>query len=222
VKVILFGATGMVGQCALRECLFDPEVESVLAIVRTPTGKQHPKLRGIAHKDFTDFSAIEDQLAGYDACLYCLGATSVGVAESDYTHFTYDLAMAAAQTLVKVNPDMTFVYVSAMGADSTERGKGMWARVKGKTENALLRLPFKAVYVVRPGYIQPLHGIQSRNRMYQRLYTVIGPLYPLWRTLFPTRVSTSEQVGRAMVSIAKQGASKHVLEVLDINAIANG
>jgi uncharacterized protein YbjT (DUF2867 family) len=140
----------MVGQSVLRECLLDPEVESVLAIVRSPIGKQYPKLREIMHKDFTNFSAIEGQLAGYGACLYCLGATSVGVAESEYTHFTYDLALAAAQTLAKVNPGMTFVYVSAMGADSSERGKAVWARVKGKTENALLRLPFKAVYV-NPG-----------------------------------------------------------------------
>ncbi len=219
MRVILFGATGMVGQGALRECLLDPEVQSVVAIVRSSTGKQNPKLAEIVHQDFTDFSAIEDQLAGYDACFFCLGVTSAGKTEREYTHLTYDITMAAAQALARLNPQMTFIYVSGAGTDSSERGRSMWARVKGRTENALLRLPFKAVYAMRPGYIQPLHGIRSKTGWYQAMYNVMAPLYPVLKLLAPGYVTTTEQLGRAMIKVAKQGAPKHVLETPDVNAL---
>ncbi|HET6212143.1 MAG TPA: NAD(P)H-binding protein, partial [Micromonosporaceae bacterium] len=158
MKVILFGATGMVGQGVLRECLLDPDVQEVLAIGRTPTGTHHPKLREIAHTDFLDFSTIENALAGYDACFFCLGVSSAGMSEDAYRRVTYDVTMAAARALAAANPSMTFVYVSGQGTDSSEHGRSMWARVKGETENALLAMPLRA-YMFRPGYIQPMHGI---------------------------------------------------------------
>jgi len=220
VRIILFGATGMVGKGALRECLLDLEVESVLTVGRSATGQQHEKLREIVHKDFFNFSAIESNLTGYDACFFCLGVSSAGMTEHEYTRLTYDITMAAAQTLARLNPNMTFLYISGMGTDSSERGRSMWARVKGKTENALLRLPFKAAYMLRPGYIQPLHGIRSKTKLYQAFYTVMAPLYSSWKVLLPKYVTTTEQLGRAMIKIAKQGAPKHVLETRDFNAMS--
>jgi uncharacterized protein YbjT (DUF2867 family) len=222
MKIILFGATGMVGQGVLRECLLDGEVESVLTIGRSATGQQHEKLHEIVHKDFSDFSAIAGSLSGYDACFFCLGVSSAGMTEQEYQRVTYDITMTAAQTLVKLNPDMTFLYVSGAGTDSSERGRVMWARVKGKTENALLRLPFKGAYMLRPAYIQPMHGIQSKTKLYRALYAVMAPLYPVWKALLPKYVTTTEQVGRAMIKIAKRGAPKRVLENQDINSIRNG
>jgi uncharacterized protein YbjT (DUF2867 family) len=219
MKIILFGATGMVGQGALRECLLDPEVEKVLAVGRRATGQHHDKLREIVHNDFLDFSAIEDELAGYDACLFCLGVSSAGMSEPDYHRVTYDVTMAAASALVRRSPALTFVYVSGAQTDSTERGRVMWARVKGKTENALLRMPFPAAYMFRPGYIQPLHGIVSRTKLLRVLYAVAGPLYPVWKAVFPDYVTTTEQLGRAMIQVAKLGAPKRVLENRDINAL---
>jgi uncharacterized protein YbjT (DUF2867 family) len=216
MKVIIFGATGMVGQGVLRECLLDPAVEAVLSIGRKPTGQHHAKLRDLAHNNFLDFTPIAQELAGYDACFWCLGVTSAGTSEQDYTRMTYEFTMAPARVLVKMNPAMTFVFVSGAGADSTEKSRTMWARVKGKTENELLRLPFKAVYVFRPAFIQPLHGIQSRTKLYRVLLTVAAPLYPLWKALLPNYVTTTEQLGRAMLKVAKDGAPKHVLESRDI------
>jgi NAD(P)H-binding len=219
VKVILFGATGMVGQGVLRECLLDPDVESVLAIGRSTTGQQHEKLHEIVHKDLLELSAIADSLAGYDACFFCLGVSSAGMTEQAYRRVTYDLTMSVAGTLAKLNPAMTFIYVSGAGTDSTERGRTMWARVKGKTENALLQMPFKAVYAFRPAYIQPLHGIRTKTKWYGAIYAMIGPLYPVWKLLFPKYVTTTECVGRAMLKVAKQGAPKRVLESQDIGSI---
>jgi uncharacterized protein YbjT (DUF2867 family) len=217
MKVILFGATGMVGQGVLRECLLDPEVESVLAIGRRGTGQTHEKLREIVHQDFFDFSAIESQLAGYDACFFCLGVSSAGMKEEEYRRLTYDITLAAAQALARQNPGtMTFLYVSGTGTDSSEKGRTMWARVKGETENALLRLPFKAAYMLRPGYIQPLHGITSSTKWTRVLYAVMGPLYPVWKTLFPKYVTTTEQLGRAMIHVAKHGAPQPILENQDL------
>jgi uncharacterized protein YbjT (DUF2867 family) len=218
MNVLLFGATGMVGQGVLRECLIDPEVQSVLAIGRSATGQQHTKLRELVHRDFLDFSAIENELSGFDACFFCLGVSSAGMQEEDYRRVTYDITMAAAQTLARLNPDMTFVYVSGMGTDSSERGRTMWARVKGRTENALLRLPFKAAYMFRPGVIVPLDGIKSKTRLYRLFYAVMGPVLPLLNA-FPKYVTTTEQVGRAMIKVAKHGATKSVLENSDINEI---
>jgi uncharacterized protein YbjT (DUF2867 family) len=219
MRVILFGATGMVGQGVLRECLLDPQVESVLAISRSTTGQEHAKLHEIVLKDLTALSAVEDQLSGYDACLFCLGVSAAGMSEQDYTRVTHDLTLSVAATLSKLNPAMTFIYVSGAGTDGTGRSRMMWARVKGKTENALLAMPFKAAYMFRPGYIQPLHGIRTKTRLYAALYAIMAPLYPLWKALFPNLVITSEQLGRAMVRVAQQGTPKRILETSDLNAL---
>jgi len=220
MKVILFGASGMVGQGVLRECLLDPEVEEVLSVGRSATGQTHAKLREITHADFTDFTPIAAQLSGYDACFFCLGISSAGMKEADYRHITYDFTLAAAQVLARQNPAMTFIYVSGSGTDSSEKGRSMWARVKGQTENALLRLPFKAAYMFRPGAIQPLHGIKSRTRLYRAGYTVMAPLWPVLRALFPRQVITTEQVGRAMLAAAKRGGPQKLLENQDIAVLA--
>jgi uncharacterized protein YbjT (DUF2867 family) len=221
MKVILFGATGMVGQGVLRECLLDPEVTEVLAVGRAATGQSDAKLKEIVHPDFTDFLAIADRLGGYDACFFCLGISSAGMSEPNYRHVTYDFTLAAAQVLAARNPAMTFIYVSGAGTDSTARGKSMWARVKGETENALLALPFKAAYMFRPGIIQPLHGVKSKTKLYRAAYVVAAPLFPILKKLAPKHVTTSEQVGRAMLAVAKRGAPVQHLENADINAAAD-
>jgi uncharacterized protein YbjT (DUF2867 family) len=217
MNVLLFGGTGMVGQGVLRECLLDPDVERVLSVVRSATGEKHPKLLELVHQDFLDFSGIEHELSGFDACFFCLGVSSAGMAEDRYRRVTYDFTMAAAETLARLNPEMTFIYVSGMGTDSSERGRSMWARVKGQTENALLKLPFKAAYMFRPAAIVPLHGIKSKTKLYQVFYVLAGPLLRWLHTHWPKYVTSTEQVGRAMLKAAKQGASKRVLENLDIN-----
>lgn len=219
MRALLFGATGMIGQGVLRECLLDPDVESVLSIVRHPTGQQHPKLREIVHGDFLDYTPIEAELTGLDACLFCLGVSSAGMTEERYRHVTYDITLAAARALARLNPGMTFVYVSGAGTDSTEHGRSMWARVKGMTENALLRLPFKAAYMFRPAGIQPLHGITSRTRLYRVVYAVARPLFPLLRALLPNHMTTTEQLGRAMLKVARHGAPTPLIESRDINHI---
>jgi uncharacterized protein YbjT (DUF2867 family) len=219
MKVILFGATGMVGQGALRECLLDASVESVLAVGRSPTGQQHAKLREIQHDDFLDFSKIESQLAGYDACFFCLGVSSVGMNEQRYRHLTYDITLAAATALAKLNPGMVFVYVTGAGTDSTEQGRVMWARIKGKTENDLLKLPFKAAYMFRPAGIQPLHGIKSKTAWVQAIYVAAAPLLTLLNRVAPKYITTTEQVGRAMIKVARDGFPKPVLESEDINRV---
>jgi uncharacterized protein YbjT (DUF2867 family) len=217
MKVILLGATGMVGQGVLRECLLEPEVESVLAVGRGKTGQQHEKLNEIVTDNLWDLAPIEANLSGLDACFFCLGVSAAGKSEEEYRRVTYDLTLSAARILLRQNPRMTFIYVSGMGTDSTERGRMMWARVKGKTENDLLKLPFKAAYMFRPGYIQPLDGIRTKTKWYGLLYAMMAPLYPLWKALFPKYVTTTEQVGRAMIRVAKQGAAKSVLESEDIS-----
>jgi len=224
VKVIVFGATGMIGQGVLRECLLDPRVERVLVVTRSATGKSDPKLREIVHADFTDLSAIESELAGYDACFYCLGVSSVGMSEADYTRVTYDYAMAAGRPLAKLNPKMTFVFISGASTDSTEKGRSMWARVKGKTENALLALPFERAFMFRPAMIIPQHGIVSRTRLYRIVYAIIGPLYPLWKVLFPSIITTNDNVAKAMLRVVadKTATTKSVLENRDINEVAAG
>jgi uncharacterized protein YbjT (DUF2867 family) len=219
MRAILFGATGMVGQGVLRECLLDAEVTSVLAVGRSATGQRHQKLRELVLHHLSDLSALEDELSGYDACFFCIGVSSAGMTEQDYRRVTYDMTMAVATTLARRNPGMTFVLVSGAGADSTEHGRVMWARVKGAAENAVLRLPFKASYVFRPAFIRPLHGITSRTAVYRLVYAVVGPLYPLWKALFPKYVTTTEQIGRAMLTVARQGAPKRVLESDDINRL---
>jgi uncharacterized protein YbjT (DUF2867 family) len=221
MKVILFGATGMVGQGVLQECLRSGEVEGVLSIVRRASRQQHPKLREIVHQDFSDFFEIEGELSGYDACFFCLGVSSLGMKEADYRLVTYEFALAAAQTLARLNPGMTFIYVSGAGTDSTGRGFTMWARVKGQTENAIFELPFKA-YAFRPAYIQPLGGIVPKTLWLRAVYAVVAPLYPVWKALFPNYVTTTAQVGRAMIHVAREGTGERVLENRDINAIGGG
>lgn len=220
MKVILFGATGMVGQGALLECLDDPQVEVVLALVRRPTGRVHPKLRELIHADFFDYRAVEADLTGYDACLFCLGTSAMGLSEAEYRRVTYDLTLAAATTLCRLNPAMCFLYVSGDGTDSTGTSRMMWARVKGDTENALLKLPFRAAYMLRPGFIQPVKGVVSRTGLYRALYAVGGGLYPLLRKLAPGMVTTSARLGQAMLRLAREGSARPVLSTRDLAALA--
>jgi uncharacterized protein YbjT (DUF2867 family) len=220
MNVLIWGATGMVGQAALRECLADPEVGRVITVGRTPSDRAHANLQEIVHSDLLDYSAINRELSGFDACFFCLGTSSAGLSEQEYRRVTYDITLAAATTLVRLNPQMTFIYVSGAGTDSTEAGGTMWARVKGQTENALLALPFKAAYMLRPGVIQPLHGVKSKTRSYRVLYSVTALVLPALRALFPNYVTTTEQLGRVMIRLAKRGYEKHILETRDINEIS--
>jgi uncharacterized protein YbjT (DUF2867 family) len=222
MKVILFGATGMIGQGVLRECLRDPQVDRVLSVGRSTTGQADQKLVELVQADMSDFSSVEARLTGYDACFFCLGISSAGMTEPDYQHITYDFTLAAARALVRQNPGMTFIYVSGAGTDTTERGRSMWARVKGKTENALLQLPFKAAYMFRPAYVQPLHGARSRTPLYRVLYAVMGRLYPAWKRVLPSYTTTTQRIGRAMLHVARYGAPKPVLESIDIDALGSG
>ena len=219
MKIILFGATGMVGQGVLRECLLDRDITDVLVVGRSPTGQTHPKLREVLHQNFLDYADIEPQLAGYDACFFCLGVTSVGQTEERYRHLTYDITLAAARTLAKLNPGMVFIYVTGRGTDSTEQGRLMWARVKGKTENDLLKLPFKAAYMFRPAGIQPLHGIRSKTAWVHAIYVAAAPLLTLLNRVAPKYMTTTEQLGRAMIKVARSGFPRTVLESEDINAV---
>ena len=222
MKVVLFGASGMVGQGVLRECLIDSSVEQVLSIGRTRIGQHHPKLREILHENFADFSPLERELTGFSACFFCLGVSSAGMSEEAYRRITYDFTLAAARTLANASPGLTFIYVSGTGTDSTERGTVMWARVKGATENALRTIGFRAAYSFRPGYIQPLHGIKSRTGWVRALYAVVGPIYPWLKILVPRYLTTTEAMGRAMIKVAKNGWPSPVLETPDINAAAEG
>jgi uncharacterized protein YbjT (DUF2867 family) len=216
MNVVLFGATGMVGQGALRECLLDEGVHRVLAVGRAATGQHHEKLREVVVPDVADLSAVEGELVGFDACLFCLGATSAGMSEAEYTRLTYDLTVAVARTLLRLNPGMTFVFVSGAGTDGSERGRVMWARVKGKAENAVLGMGFAAAYVFRPAAIIPLHGITSRTRWIRVAITVLRPVFPALKALFPNHVTTTEQLGRAMLKVAREDFSKPVIEARDI------
>lgn len=218
MKVLIFGATGMIGQAALRECLLDPDVEMVQTIGRKPTGVQNSKLREVVHEDLMEYGDVEEQLRGFDACFFCLGVTSAGMSEEDYTLLTYSVPMAAAETLARLNPQMTFVHISGAGADSSEQGKVMWARVKGKTENALLRLPLN-VYAFRPGFIQPLDGIESRTKLYRVFYKVLDPVMPLLRSLLPDQILSTREIGQAMLAVTREGYKKRVLETKDMRKV---
>jgi uncharacterized protein YbjT (DUF2867 family) len=221
MKAIIFGATGMVGKGVLLECLDDARVEHVLLVSRHPIDISDTKVREILHQDFFDFSAIQSQFADRDACFFCLGVSSVGMNERDYYHLTYDLTLAAATSIAAVTAKrLTFCYVSGEGTDNSERGRLAWARTKGKTENALLRLPFKAAYMFRPGYIQPLKGIRSKTPWYQAIYSLAGLLYPLFRLLIPRYLTTTVDIGRAMIHVAVSGYAKPILSTDDINRIS--
>jgi len=220
MNVLIFGATGMVGQGLLRECLLDPAITSVRVVGRTPVGVQHPKLSELLHSDLYHYDSVEDQLRGFDACFFCLGVSVSGKTEAEYTRITYDLTLAAAQTLCRLNPSMRFFYISGASTDSTEQGKVMWARVKGKTENALLALPFKAAYMFRPGAIQPMHGEVSKTPAYRWFYTLAGPLLSLARSIFPQHVTTTEQLSRAMINVARHGHDKAIVHSADLAGLA--
>ena len=210
----------MVGQGVLRECLLDPEIDLVRTVGRSAAPVQHPKLRQTVHADLFHYADIEAELGGFDACCFCLGVSAAGMSEPQYERLTYTLTLAAAETLARLNPEMTFVYVSGAGTDGSEKGRIMWARVKGKTENAILRLPFKAAYMFRPAGIQPLHGERSRTTAYRVAYALTRPVLPLLRRLFPRYILTTEEVGLAMIHVARYGAAKKVLESSDIRDCA--
>jgi len=219
MKVLLLGATGMIGQGVLRECLADPGVERVVALGRGPSGAAHPKVRDVVARDLFDLAPHAAELDGLDACFFCLGTSAAGLSEADYRRVTKDLTLSVARFLVARSPGMAFVYVSGEGTDSTEQGRVMWARVKGETENALLALPFRAACMFRPGFIQPLHGIRSRTPLYRAIYAVLSPLFPVLDRLFPDRVTDTARVGRAMLAAVRGGAPK-VVDARAINALA--
>jgi uncharacterized protein YbjT (DUF2867 family) len=220
MKVIVVGASGMVGQGVLRECLLDPGVERVLVVGRRALGQGGAKLVERVVPDLTDLSAIEGELAGHDACFFCLGVTSVGLKEEQYRKVTYDITASFVQALARESPGLTFVFVSGRGTDSSEKGPVMWARVKGAAENLVLRGGFKAAYMFRPGVIQPLHGIRSRTRAYRVLYTLFSPVFALMKVFSPASIVTTETMGRAMLAAVRGGAPKTILENHDINALA--
>ena len=220
MNILLFGATGMVGQGVLRECLLDPNVQMVATIGRTATGQQNPKLREIVLKDLSNYAPIEEKLTNLDACFFCLGISASGMTEDAYERITYGITIAAAQTLARLNPKMVFIYVSGTGTDSTEKGRMMWARVKGKTENVLLRMPFAAAYMFRPGFIEPAHGETSRTKLYRTLFVIAKPLLPLLRAIFPNQILTTEQIARAMLNLVTRPYPKPILEIQDIRAAA--
>lgn len=216
IKAIITGVTGMVGEGVLHECLLRNEVEQVLVINRRPCGFEHPKLKEIVHQDFFDVSPIADQLKGYNACYFCLGVSSVGMKEQEYYHLTYALTLGVAKVLSDNNPDMVFCYVSGAGTDSTEKGRSMWARVKGKTENDLMKLSFKKVYAFRPGYMHPTPGLKNTNKYYK----YISWMYPFLKLIFPNGASTLAELGEAMINITLNGYDKQIIEVKDIIKLA--
>ncbi|MFD0229222.1 epimerase [Streptomyces hirsutus] len=219
MKIVIFGASGMTGHGVLRACLLDPAVTRVLVVVRSPLGISHPKLQEVIHQDFTDLSAISEQLAGHDACFYCLGISSAGRSEAEYTRITYDYTLAAARAVSASNPGLTFTYISGEGTDSREDGRSMWARVKGRTENALLAMPMNA-YMFRPAYIRPRHGAVSRTPVYRVLYALTSWFYPLLRRLSPGHTTTTEHIGRAMLAVTRPGAvEQRILYSPEINRL---
>jgi uncharacterized protein YbjT (DUF2867 family) len=216
INAIITGATGMVGEGVLHECLQHPLVGSILVINRKPCGYSHPKLKEILHADFFDLSAIEAQLSGYNACFFCLGVSSVGMKKDEYYRLTYTLTLHVAETLSRIDPGMVFCYISGAGTDSSEKGRSAWARVKGHTENELFKLPFKAAYAFRPGYIHPTKGLTRT----QPLYKYFSWLYPVLRTLFPNSACTLRELGLAMINIADRGYPKKIVEGKDILELA--
>ena len=221
MKILVFGATGMVGQGVLRECLRDPGITTVITVGRRPTGQKHDKLQEILHGDLADISQFASRFTAVDACFFCLGVSSLRMTAEQYSRITYDLTRAVAGTLVRASPKMVFVYVSGAGTDSTENGRTMWARVKGRTENALQHIGFRAAYMFRPGLIIPLHGIRSMTPWYNAAYAVMRPLKPLLLRLSPAMVTTTEQVGHAMIAVARKGYPKPILEMRDINSLSS-
>jgi len=220
MKVVLFGATGMVGQGVLRECLLDQGVEQVLTVGRRATGHTHPKLHELVVPDLSDFTPVAEKLTGYDACFFCLGITSAGTPEAEYRRVTFDIPVAAGRVLAERNPNLTFVLVTGRGTDSSGKSTTMWARVKGEAENAIFALPLRGKYAFRPGIIQPLHGAASRTALYRFFYSAFGWLFPIMKALSADGFTTTERVGRAMLRVARNGYEKQILESRDINAAA--
>jgi uncharacterized protein YbjT (DUF2867 family) len=220
MKAIVFGASGMVGQGVVRECVASVDVEAVLLVGRGASGLAGGKVRELVIPDLHDYAAVADELAGHDACFFCLGVSSSGMTEDAYRKVTHDLTLAAARALLASNPELTFCYVSGAGTDSTEQGRSMWARVKGKTENDLLGLGFRRAFMFRPGYIQPLDGIKSKTRSYRIMYAVMAPLYRLWKLILPKQVTTTRNLGLAMLAVARGDYEKTILDSHDINVLA--
>jgi uncharacterized protein YbjT (DUF2867 family) len=215
MRILLFGATGMIGQGVLRECLLDERVTEIVSVSRSSLGKQDPKLSEILLPDLSALADVKERLSDFDACFFCLGITSVGMSETDYTHVTYGLTVTIATALAPHNPDMTFIYVTGAGTSGDSRQ--MWARVKARTEDALAAIPFKAVYFFRPGFIQPLHGVVSKTRWYMAIYAALRPLSPLLTRSFPAIATTTERLGKAMINVAADGYPNPVLESRAIN-----
>lgn len=222
MKILIFGATGMVGQGVLHECLTAPDVSQVMTVGRTPVEQTHPKLQQLILPDLMALDARESELQGFDACFFCLGVSSSGMSEDAYRRITYEVTLKVAKVLASLNPGMTFVYVSGAGTDSSEQGYSMWARVKGKTENDLKQLPFRSVYLFRPGVIQPLHGIRSKTPAYQRFYSLASPLLSLIRRVFPGAIVTTDDIGQAMLNAARQSRGRVVVEAKNIIYLAHG
>jgi uncharacterized protein YbjT (DUF2867 family) len=220
MNILILGATGMLGHGVLQECLAANDVQQVITLGRTSVASQHAKLVDVVHPNLFDLTAIESRLSAVDACFFCLGVSAYGMSESDYRHLTYALTLSVANKLSQLNPQMTFVYVSGEGTDSSEQGKSMWARVKGQTENALMQLPFKAVYLFRPGIIQPVHGVHSKTRLYRLFYKLTQPVLPVLRRLFPNAILTTQVIGQAMLNAARQGLGKQVFNSKAINALS--
>lgn len=216
IRAIITGATGMVGEGVLHECLHDANVEHILVINRKPSGVRHPKVTEILHQNFFDLSPIESQLSGYNACFFCLGVSSVGLKEQEYSQYTHDLTLHVAERLCRLNSEMVFCYVSGQGTDSTEQGRSMWGRVKGKTENELLQLPFKKAYMFRPGYLHPTQGLLNTHRY----YAAISWLYPVLRRLMPNHVISLRELGIAMIHAANRGYESSILANKDIVSLA--
>jgi uncharacterized protein YbjT (DUF2867 family) len=219
MNVVIFGASGMIGSGVLLECLADPRVSAVLSIGRSASGRSDPKLTELVHRDFDDFTAVAHHLAGRDACFFCLGVTAAGLSEQEYRRITVDLTLRAAEALLAASPGLTFCYVSGAGTDSSERGRQMWARVKGHVENRLLAMPMVA-YMFRPGIVLPVKGVRSKTRWYRLAYGLTAPIHPLLKRIAPHHVMTSVELGRAMIHVAERGHSGRILEARDIIALA--
>ena len=219
IRAIITGATGMIGKGVLLECLDHPDVEQVLAVSRRPLDIQHPRLSNVIHNNFMDLSAIRDQLTGYNACFFCLGVSATGMSEGDYDQVTRQLTLNFAENVLIQNPDITFCYISGAGTDSSEGGRMMWARVKGKTENQLLAMPFKKAYMFRPAFIQPMKGIRSSTKLYNVIYDMMKPFYPIIKK-FPKYSTTTVKLGNAMINAASMGYEKSILESAEINILS--
>jgi len=221
LKVIIFGSTGMVGKGVLYECIDSENVESVLLINRSRLGIENPKVKEVVHDDFTDFSSLQNELKGYDACYFSLGVSAAGMKEEKYRRITYGFTLAASSILRKLNENMTFIYVSGVGTDTSEKGRTMWARVKGKTENDIIKLGFKDAYMYRAGYIQPEKGIKSKTKLYNALYIFSKPLYPVLKILIPNQITTTTKLGQSMINITQKPYRKKIITNRDINIIAS-